>query len=344
MTVPHDWAFKPPSLYSGDKFRLMCATNGKHNAASADIEVYNTWVRGRMAARPASSWLGDFADHFWVLGSTSAVAAPANTKTRSSDDPGEPAFWLNGHNINGVGSNAMVTNYADMYDGSWANNNSFSRCENNEIKYPDTEEVFYSGTTNSGANNSFELGESKVRFAYPHTSRHPANGPLGSSTIVSVGNLASARFWEHSGVFEVGLGLPRPTPTATASPSPTPTSVPSQRKDLPSNVGKAVTGSSQVGSNDIAMGFETGDYEHGFNVRSVTIHISEAPQQVDNVVVSLRASENSVPGTEPFAFSHRASVAPGPAVFDAPPARRHWHLRPCTSSSPAASRRPTRTL
>lgn len=349
IEVPHDWDFVPPSLYSGDRFRLICSTDGRRNATSSDIDDYNTWLRGRMASRPSSSSLGDFSTHFWVLASTSAVSARSNTKTRSSDGVGEPIFWLNGHNINNVSSDAIADNYADLYDGDWDNNNTMSRCENNNVKYPGANELFWSGSTNSGGSSARPLGADSPSVVYPHPDRHPGGGPIGSTLAGPSG--ATRRFWALSGVFVIGAGNPRPatatptptvTPTATATPTATPPPAPNM---LTSNLRQRSSSVAPLENKEVGLGFETGNAQHGYDLENVIIAFEAAVADPSSVRVSLWTSDSSRPFMERFVFVNPEMINAGPNTFVAPenavtalaPSTKYFILVSLRTDAPPAS-------
>ena len=106
--VPLDWSLKPAGIGPGERFRLIFLSSTKRNAASSDIEAYNTFVQNRAANGHAN--IQDHASRFRVVGCTQAVDARDNTGT-NTNGPGVPIYW--------VGGNKVADDYTDFYDGSW---------------------------------------------------------------------------------------------------------------------------------------------------------------------------------------------------------------------------------
>ena len=76
--VRSTWALTPSGLADGDQFRLIfiSSTGRTGNATSSDIEVYNTFVQGLVAA--GHSAIQAYSSQFRVVGST-ARSMPATT-------------------------------------------------------------------------------------------------------------------------------------------------------------------------------------------------------------------------------------------------------------------------
>ena len=106
--VPLDWSLKPADIGPGERFRLIFLSSTKRNAASSDIETYNTFVQNQAAAGHAN--IQDHASRFKVVGCTQAVDARDNTGTNTNGS-GVPIYW--------VGGNKVADSDADFYDGSW---------------------------------------------------------------------------------------------------------------------------------------------------------------------------------------------------------------------------------
>ena len=101
------WSLTPASLAVGDQFRLIFLSSTKRNALATDIADYNTFVQDRAAAGHAS--IQAYSGGFGVIGCTAAVDARDNTSTTGT---GVPIYWLDGAKV--------ADDYADFYDGSWA--------------------------------------------------------------------------------------------------------------------------------------------------------------------------------------------------------------------------------
>ncbi len=106
--VPDDWPLKPSGFSAGDRFRLMFVTSTTRDATSSSIGDYNSFVQTRAAAGHMS--IRSHSAQFRALGSTAAVDARDNTSTTGT---GVPIYWLGGTKV--------ADDYADFYDGSWAN-------------------------------------------------------------------------------------------------------------------------------------------------------------------------------------------------------------------------------
>ena len=101
------WSLTPAGLAVGDQFRLIFLSSTKRNALSTDIADYNTFVQDRAAAGHAD--IRAYSGGFGVIGCTAAVDARDNTATTGT---GVPIYWLDGAKV--------ADDYADFYDGSWA--------------------------------------------------------------------------------------------------------------------------------------------------------------------------------------------------------------------------------
>ena len=89
--IPLDWDLKPADIGPGERFRLIFLSSTKRNAASSDIETYNTFVQNQAAAGHAN--IQDHASSFRVVGCTQAVDARDNTGT-NTNGPGVPIYWV----------------------------------------------------------------------------------------------------------------------------------------------------------------------------------------------------------------------------------------------------------
>ena len=101
------WSLTPAGLAVGDQFRLIFLSSTKRNALSTDIGDYNTFVQDRAATGHAG--IQAYSGGFGVIGCTAAVDARDNTATTGT---GVPIYWLDGAKV--------ADDYADFYDGSWA--------------------------------------------------------------------------------------------------------------------------------------------------------------------------------------------------------------------------------
>jgi hypothetical protein len=99
----------PDGLAPGDSYRLVFVTGGLHDASSALITDYNSFVTSQ--ANSAAS-LASLNITWSVLGSTPSVDALTNTNTDPALD-GVPIYNLNGQ--------LVASGNADLWDGSLAN-------------------------------------------------------------------------------------------------------------------------------------------------------------------------------------------------------------------------------
>ena len=89
---------------------MLFVSSGTRNAESADIGVYNTFVRNQ--ANGGHADIRPLAGQFKALISTGAVDARDNTGTHPNADI--PIYWLSG--------DKAADDYADLYDGGWDSN------------------------------------------------------------------------------------------------------------------------------------------------------------------------------------------------------------------------------
>ena len=134
--------YVPEALrYEGAQFRLVFRTDGDYQALSTSIDWYNAQVTTEANTNTDLNGLGSW----YVIGSTSTVAAKANTYTGTSD-PSVPIYALSG---------SMVSD-----------NNPFWSSASYPILYPikDTPQGLvkttqvHSGTRTTGLTSSWPLG------------------------------------------------------------------------------------------------------------------------------------------------------------------------------------------
>ena len=175
IEVPANWALAPAGLSAGDEFRLMFITSQTRTAASTDIDVYNTWAQGVVAAGGHASLL-PYGGLVKVVGSTTSTDARVNTGmwdptlnsnagghpdgSTSASDPGVKIYWL------AAPPNGKVAdNYFDFYDDTWVggdNQRNRDRTEDGEHRTPTSS--FWTGSTSDGQEFSGgQLGTNSVR-------------------------------------------------------------------------------------------------------------------------------------------------------------------------------------
>jgi hypothetical protein len=94
----------PPSLNTGDEYRLIFVTSGTRDASSTDIADYNAFVSG---AANAVTQLADLGTTWTAVASTATVDAIDNTNSNPSGGTGVPIFVLDG--------SQMATDYANLW-------------------------------------------------------------------------------------------------------------------------------------------------------------------------------------------------------------------------------------
>ena len=194
---PND-SLVPSGLGTGDVFRLLFVTSGTFDADTADHEEYYSHA----LTETALSSLDSLAECYRCarpLISTGNIDARTITNTvYTDDDKGLPIYWLGGSKV--------ADNYADFYDGSWANETSAT--DRNGNTHP-----LLVGPWTGSANNGAEfvdgmvsgaLGESLVGYGAPGSTT-AGIGPLYSgSTAVNTGKRP---MYVLTGPFEVGAPL-----------------------------------------------------------------------------------------------------------------------------------------
>ena len=183
--VPDDWRLVPSGLSAGDSFRLLFLSSTRHDASSASIDTYNTFVQGRAANGHTA--IQAYSNGFTVVGCTAAVDAQDNTATTfTSADRGIPIYWLNG--------NKVADNYQDFYDGDWDDEaNDKNQSGNNGPNTSDNEYYPLTGCDHNGtekfiSSQSHALGSSAgVTVARPNSS-DTGHGPLSSGFQLTATN------------------------------------------------------------------------------------------------------------------------------------------------------------
>ena len=192
--IPLDWSLKPADIGPGERFRLIFLSSTKRNAASSDIETYNTFVQNAAAAGHAN--IQDHASSFRVIGCTEEVDARDNTGTTSV---GIPIYW--------VGGNKVADNYTDFYDGSWDDEaNDRNQLGNDAHDTSQTGNFPLTGCKHDGTESkipgvSFNaLGETTVRVGQLNSTATDS-GPIRGQ--VATNNSDTRPFYALSPVFQV---------------------------------------------------------------------------------------------------------------------------------------------
>ena len=194
LTVPSSWDRVPSGLDAGDQFRLLMVSKGLRTARETDIAVYNTWAQGQVTSGHED--IQEYASHFAVVGSTSAISARVNTDTEfTDDDQGIPIYWLGGRKA--------ADDYADFYDGSWDWSNPVTLSDGTSKRFNNISNV-WTGSNQSGYERTVDdvhygLGNATVRAGRPATSTD--GKPLDSINAVQS---IRASMYILSHPFEVG--------------------------------------------------------------------------------------------------------------------------------------------
>ena len=206
--VPLDWSLKPADIGPGERFRLIFLSSTKRNAASSDIETYNTFVQNQAAAGHAN--IQDHASRFRVVGCTQAVDARDNTGTNTNGS-GVPIYW--------VGGNKVADSDADFYDGSWDDEaNDRNELGNDAHDTSQTGNYTWTGCSHDGTKSfsgqSLALGKNAVQWGRLNAS---SNGPIqGTGSTLST---SSRPFYALSPVFQVpSMNASRLSPTGAPHP------------------------------------------------------------------------------------------------------------------------------
>ena len=194
QTVSANWGLIPSGINIGGSFRLLFVTNDTRDAASSDINDYNTFVQAQAAAATGSGApITTFSAEFRSLISTAAVDARDNTATnrvKASPDPDAPIYWLNGARV--------ANNYGDFYDGDWdsiaARNQNGDTVSARNVWTGSNND----GTENVSGSNSRAAGNNIVRVG---------NYSRGGTSVISDGSLGkttSLSLYALSPVLTVG--------------------------------------------------------------------------------------------------------------------------------------------
>jgi len=160
IKVPADWPLLPDGVNAGDAFRLLFATTGRGAATSADIGVYDSFVRSYAAN--GLDGIRPYAGFFRVVGSTATVDADAHNDADTADDgAGEAIYWFDGDKV--------ADDYADFWDNTWDDEDTPIDEDGEEVDFPldDNKRLLQqSYWTGTGADGNrlagFELGNSLV--------------------------------------------------------------------------------------------------------------------------------------------------------------------------------------
>ena len=193
VTVPSSWDRVPSGLDAGDQFRLLMVSKDTRSATETDIAVYNAWAQGQVTR--GHDDIQTYADHFAVLGSTSAISARVNTLTRfTGDDEGIPIYWLGGRKA--------ADHYKDFYDGTWDWSNPVTLSDGTSSAFAGR--TIWTGTNQSG----YEDTSGSTRYGLGNSTVTAGNPALrtGGNTLDNIltGSVSRKQMYILSYPFEVG--------------------------------------------------------------------------------------------------------------------------------------------
>ncbi|MYA68043.1 MAG: hypothetical protein F4Y22_12450, partial [Gammaproteobacteria bacterium] len=284
-TVPGNWALKPSTLTSGDKFRLLfissTTTTVGQNASFAQID---TFVRNRANAGHASIRI--YGDQFKVVGSSGTVDARDHTgTTHTADDLGVPIYWL--------GGDKLADHYMDFYDGSWDS-------------YSQRDEGGTSSNFATVATGSYDNGTKRGNGVW-HLG-------TGSNNIVRQGNPRNGPPFDHSasGASNYVYGISPVFVVGTDS---------SESSTLLSNTGQqegTVAYSAQSGPVQIGQRIRTGSHAAGYDLDSVVLKLVDIGSTPAVTIHGNSASNEPVLGSTLYTLTNPSTVTAGLNEFSAP--------------------------
>ena len=186
--VAADWPLLPSGLSGGDEFRLMFITSQTRTAESTDIDVYNEWAQGVVAAG-GHGGLKPYAGLVRVVGSTTDVDARVNAGmhtgsawadgSANASSSGVAVYWLAEPS-----SDKVADNYFDFFDGSWDGGAVQSGADTVESGAARTVTAgFWTGSINDGRKDS--IATRRLGATMPTTARVSFGNPLSDMSAMS---------------------------------------------------------------------------------------------------------------------------------------------------------------
>ena len=145
--VPSNWPLIPSGLNAGDEFRLLLVTKRPMLATSNDISDYDAHVQSNISER-GHVHIQAYAGNFKVLGSTATVNVRSHTGTTGTG--GVPIYWIRGLRV--------ADDYADFFDGSWANKQQGRYQDSSRISGSSRNRLLCTGTADDGTTTTLPLG------------------------------------------------------------------------------------------------------------------------------------------------------------------------------------------
>ena len=144
--VPSNWPLIPSGLNAGDEFRLLLVTKRPMPATSSDISDYDAHVQSNISER-GHAHIRAYAGNFKVLGSTATVNVRSHTGTTGTG--GVPIYWIRGLRV--------ADDYADFFDGSWANKQQGRYEDSSRISGRNRDQHLCTGTADDGTTTTLPL-------------------------------------------------------------------------------------------------------------------------------------------------------------------------------------------
>ena len=175
IIVPENWGLRPSGVNPGESFRLVFATSQERTAEETDIDVYNRWARGVVAAYGHAD-LKPYGGLVTVVGSTQSTDARENTGmwdpslnsnagghadgSASDSDAGVAVYWVH---TDPTQSHKVADNYHDFYDGNWDGGNQSSNERNESGNVSNFANQIWTGSLSTGAKHATQyLGANLV--------------------------------------------------------------------------------------------------------------------------------------------------------------------------------------
>ena len=234
VAVPANWGLKPSALGAGDDFRLLFRSSTTRAATSADIAVYDAFIRD-VAATMGHADILPYAGFFQAFGSTRSSTGSTGTTARvhtgmaaehtqhvpsggwtdgsaassvGNSGVGTPIYWLNG--------DILAHNYADLCDQALSSGGGVTTGWG--ITDPRSEDGTQNNPNSPGQAQQAWTGSGNACEAYDYPLGNSPNVSRGSSHETTWAFLHQAHspraeqrpLYGMSPVFKVAGGAPPP--------------------------------------------------------------------------------------------------------------------------------------
>ena len=191
--VAADWPLLPSGLSGGDEFRLMFITSQTRTAESTDIDVYNEWAQGVVAAG-GHAGLKPYAGLVRVVGSTTTVDARVNAGmhtgsawadgSANASSSGVKVYWLAEPS-----SDKVADNYFDFFDGSWDGGADQSGADTVESGAARTVTAGFWTGSNEHDGRKASIATRRLGATTPSVARVSLGNPLSDTSAMSDASL-----------------------------------------------------------------------------------------------------------------------------------------------------------